>query len=113
MDTVDISVIKSNFQLVTVEIKQVRGTPWFFSTVYASLDSSQRRLLWEEHATLAASIDNSWRLAGDFNDTISLEERHGGREDVIDSSIGLPTMHLLILAFRDPNALGCEVTQHR
>ncbi|KAJ8429508.1 hypothetical protein Cgig2_016240 [Carnegiea gigantea] len=65
-----------------VEIKGGGGTAWFFYAMYTSPDSSQRRLLWDELTTLAASIDNSWLLAGDFNDTVSIEERHSGSLDM-------------------------------
>ncbi|KAJ8441462.1 hypothetical protein Cgig2_008723 [Carnegiea gigantea] len=71
MDEAEGGIARNNDLLLPQqEIKRIGGTPWFFSTVYASPDSSHRRLLSEEHTTLAASIDNSWRRAENTTDPI-------------------------------------------
>ncbi|XP_074315711.1 uncharacterized protein LOC141651919 [Silene latifolia] len=64
-------------QLISVEIARNGEFPWFFSAVYASPDPSNRRELWVELENFARNNNHPWLLAGDFNETQSLSERHG------------------------------------
>lgn len=48
-----------------------------FSAIYASPDSSLRKDLWKELEAIKANYSGSWLLAGDFNETMTMNERNG------------------------------------
>ncbi|XP_074288240.1 uncharacterized protein LOC141613406 [Silene latifolia] len=75
---VRITPITSHPQYITMEISRVNETPWLFTAVYASPDPNNRRELWANLEDFARRNDIPWMLAGDFNETRSLTERHGG-----------------------------------
>ncbi|XP_074265328.1 uncharacterized protein LOC141587759 [Silene latifolia] len=81
-DIVSINPIVEHQQFITVEISRNRELPWFFSAVYASPDSTNRRELWSELETFARMNNRPWIMAGDFNETRSLAERHGGNKSM-------------------------------
>ncbi|XP_074271727.1 uncharacterized protein LOC141595661 [Silene latifolia] len=60
-----------------MEISRNSGVPWFLTAVYASPDPQNRRELWLELADFAKRNNHPWMVAGDFNETRSLTERHG------------------------------------
>ncbi|KAJ8447113.1 hypothetical protein Cgig2_022842 [Carnegiea gigantea] len=72
-------VLEAHDQFVTTEIS-VRGTrTWQFTAIYASPHATLREELWTKLEHHANSSRAPWLLAGDFNETRSLEERdHGG-----------------------------------
>ncbi|XP_074266599.1 uncharacterized protein LOC141589876 [Silene latifolia] len=76
-DVVTVTPIAEHQQFITVEISRNGELPWFFSAVYASLDPANRRQLWVELENFARHNNRPWLLAGDFNETRSLRERHG------------------------------------
>jgi len=54
---------------------------WILTCVYASPQPQTREILWQKLLSLATEIQKPWLLAGDFNKTVSIEERnHGGAE---------------------------------
>ncbi|XP_074284243.1 uncharacterized protein LOC141608798 [Silene latifolia] len=78
MDVVSVRPIKEHQQFITVEIARNGELPWFFSAIYASPDPLNRRELWSELENFARINNRPWLLAGDFNETRNLNERHGG-----------------------------------
>ncbi|XP_074289408.1 uncharacterized protein LOC141614562 [Silene latifolia] len=74
--------ITEHQQFITVEIPRNGELPWFFSAVYASPDPTNRRQLWVELENFARNNNRPWLLAGDFNETRSLRERHGGDQNM-------------------------------
>ncbi|XP_074274041.1 uncharacterized protein LOC141597474 [Silene latifolia] len=75
---ITVTPVKEHEQYITVEVARNGEYPWFFSAVYASPDPSNRRELWSELENFAKTNNRPWLLAGDFNETRSLSERHGG-----------------------------------
>lgn len=76
-EEISVTSFGSHTQHLTVEIKKVGEDPWLFSAVYASPDSNLRRELWRELESVKQRYDGPWLAAGDFNDTICMNERNG------------------------------------
>lgn len=49
--------------------------PWHFSTIYASTNYNNRKILWENLINFAHSITGSWLLAGDFNKILTQHDK--------------------------------------
>ena len=80
-DELDIEVINSREQFVMIKVHQQGQMDWLVTFVYASPHTSTRDSLWPELQQLASEYHRPWLLAGDFNETSSLEEwNHGGPE---------------------------------
>ncbi|XP_074290582.1 uncharacterized protein LOC141617299 [Silene latifolia] len=75
---VTVTPVKEHSQYITIEISRNGELPWFFSAVYASPNPNNRVELWTELEQFARNNGHPWMLAGDFNETRSLSERHGG-----------------------------------
>ncbi|KAJ8448534.1 hypothetical protein Cgig2_012178 [Carnegiea gigantea] len=76
---VHLNILDAHEQFVTAEIS-IRGSrQWLFTVVYANPDPSNREELWDKLESSASRINRPWLMAGDFNETRTLEERdHGG-----------------------------------
>ncbi|XP_074306482.1 uncharacterized protein LOC141641732 [Silene latifolia] len=81
-DIVSIQPVTEHLQYMTLEISRNGEPPWFFSAVYASPDPSNRRELWVELEEFGRNNNRPWLLAGDFNETRTLSERHGGDDNM-------------------------------
>ncbi|XP_074303088.1 uncharacterized protein LOC141637509 [Silene latifolia] len=79
---VTVTPVKEHSQYITVEVSRNGDLPWFFSAVYASPNPSNRMELWTELEQFARSNGHPWMLAGDYNETRSLNERHGGDQNM-------------------------------
>ncbi|GJV34630.1 RNA-directed DNA polymerase, eukaryota, reverse transcriptase zinc-binding domain protein [Tanacetum coccineum] len=55
---------------------------WIFSAIYASPDINKRQEIWDNLSNLSESLNKAWLLAGDFNETTTLDERHDGNQDM-------------------------------
>ena len=55
------------------------GVSWLLTAVYASPNFADRRLLWDNLASVASLHDLPWVIAGDFNKVLGVEEKFGGR----------------------------------
>ncbi|XP_074293271.1 uncharacterized protein LOC141620249 [Silene latifolia] len=77
-DIVNVVPVYEHSQFITLEVSRTGGVPWLFSAIYASPDPTNRRALWSELESFARRNNLPWLLAGDFNETRSLDERHGG-----------------------------------
>ncbi|XP_074267507.1 uncharacterized protein LOC141590888 [Silene latifolia] len=82
-ELISVTPIVEHQQLMTVEIARNGDLPWFFSAVYASPDPTNRRELWVELENFARNNNHPWMLAGDFNETRNLNERHGGDQNMM------------------------------
>lgn len=76
-ELITVNVLDAHTQHVTVEISKRGETPWIFSAIYASPDSTLKRELWEALEEAKRRYNGPWLLGGDFNDTTSMEERVG------------------------------------
>ncbi|KAK8598334.1 hypothetical protein V6N13_094307 [Hibiscus sabdariffa] len=77
-DTVDVTVEITHFQFIHFSIYSKRDKTSLYATVvYASPSSSGRKFLWPHLSHLASSIRCPWILFGDFNATLSPDDRKG------------------------------------
>ncbi|KAL9242086.1 hypothetical protein vseg_016122 [Gypsophila vaccaria] len=76
-DFVTVNPLILHEQHISVEVKRSNQVPWILSAVYASPDTQKREEWSTEIQTFGQSLDKPWMLAGDFNDTRSLNERNG------------------------------------
>jgi len=80
-DELEVKVLNSQTQCVTVEITSPGRLSWLLTCVYASPHPQIRETLWQRLESFAATFHKPWLLVGDFNETISLDERnHRGPE---------------------------------
>lgn len=77
---VKLDVVHATPQAVHVVI-QVLPLPftWLFTAVYASPTRALRNQFWQELSNISISPNTPWLVAGDFNEILSQEEKHGGR----------------------------------
>lgn len=76
-EEVDVTPIETHGQHITVKIARVGEEPWMFSAIYANPDSSIRNDLWRALEDIKRSFNGPWLIAGDFNETRTIGERHG------------------------------------
>lgn len=74
---VSLTSYSSHSQRLTIEIRKLGEEPWLFSAVYVSPDSTIRKALWSELERIKESYTGPWMLAGDFNETMSMQEWNG------------------------------------
>ena len=81
-EDLDLDVIQTHAQYVTLGVKLQNQIGWFVTIVYASPHLLNRELLWLDLQHFAENCQLPWLLAGDFNETINLEERNHGGPDM-------------------------------
>lgn len=105
-DIVDLKLLQSDTQFVTMKATQTRMQPWVFSTVYASPNETIRQGLWREVHEYGRSCHHPWLLTGDFDDTKNMEERFNCSEDLArrcnNFNLWIENTQLLDLGFTRP-----------
>lgn len=77
---VEVFELSSTEQEVHVIVKDLTlGYSWFLLAIYASPRYAERKLLWENLATVAGLHSMPWVMAGDFNEILDGEDKFGGR----------------------------------
>ncbi|KAI9092467.1 hypothetical protein K1719_027595 [Acacia pycnantha] len=71
-----ISILERHHQFIHLVVTGATGHTWTLTVAYASPAGVTRRLLWENLSRLAPTVQGAWLLAGDFNGTLLLGERH-------------------------------------
>ncbi|XP_074265314.1 uncharacterized protein LOC141587744 [Silene latifolia] len=79
---VTVQPVAHHSQFITIEVTRCEDPPWFFSAVYASPNPHNRHELWAELECYAHSHNHPWMIAGDFNETRTIQERHGGDQNM-------------------------------
>ena len=80
-DELDIEVLTAKEQFVMMKINPQGQLTWVLTIIYASPQITTRDTLWPDLQQFASDYHGPWLLAGDFNETATLEERnHGGPE---------------------------------
>ncbi|KAI7991201.1 hypothetical protein LOK49_LG12G00888 [Camellia lanceoleosa] len=76
-DTAHVNVRTSSVsnQFIQATIHREDYEEWIFSAVYASPNPANRETLWEDLERTAATMNQPWLVAGDFNDFTDLSER--------------------------------------
>ncbi|GMI86879.1 hypothetical protein HRI_002357200 [Hibiscus trionum] len=77
-DRVSVSILSTHFQFINFRITHRASHSTLLATaVYASPSASGRKALWNHLHNLAATIRSPWIIFGDFNATLSSEDRQG------------------------------------
>ncbi|KAL8130290.1 LOW QUALITY PROTEIN: hypothetical protein V2J09_019445 [Rumex salicifolius] len=76
-DVVEITEIDIHRQVVIVELTRKGEDKWVFSAIYANPSPPNREVLWEWVLGLKSLVNQPWLLMGDFNETLTMEERTG------------------------------------
>ncbi|WJX12066.1 hypothetical protein P8452_02605 [Trifolium repens] len=75
---ITVDVCKKGFQYIHLRVNYPNDKWWFLTPIYASPIESNRNLLWDELKDIAHHMNESWLLAGDFNDILCADEKRGG-----------------------------------
>lgn len=81
-DSTQVEILELAFteQEIHVLIKVLSSNNfWLLSTIYVCPRYAERKLLWENLSTIAASHSLPWILATDFNEVLTGEDKLGGR----------------------------------
>ena len=79
---VQLNLIKSHIQFVTMEVNRRGLQPCLFTTIYASPLRHLREQLWQEIEVFAGSNNVPWMLTGDFNEMKNLNKKDHGSDDM-------------------------------
>ncbi|KAK8626084.1 hypothetical protein V6N13_133736 [Hibiscus sabdariffa] len=78
LNTVSIDILVNHFQFIHFRINCVAdGCSSLATLIYASLNATKRKILWSHLDQIASSIYQPWILFGDFNATLSIDDRMG------------------------------------
>jgi len=80
---VQIQILTSNTQFVSMEVTFNNLPSWTFTAVYASPQENSRQSLWQQLNEFSLSHSQPWLLAGDFNETKSMMERKNCSIDLL------------------------------
>ncbi|KAJ8431324.1 hypothetical protein Cgig2_013540 [Carnegiea gigantea] len=82
-EEVDVTIVQHHDQYITMQVQQGHYATWFLTVIYASPRITQRDTLWGNLHHFASKCTYPWLLAGDFNETTSLDERNHGGPDML------------------------------
>lgn len=77
----NVEVLESSDQYVHLKVYWKNQMPWWITVVYANPYYMRRNQLWDDLVRLADSTNDSWVVLGDFNATLTDNERKGGASD--------------------------------
>ncbi|KAK6134544.1 hypothetical protein DH2020_031714 [Rehmannia glutinosa] len=86
-DRWDVEIKSYSFGHIDAVIRDADGNCWRFSGIYGEPKIHNRFHTWELLKRLKPQFDLPWLCGGDFNETIRLGERKGGRFRPISASI--------------------------
>lgn len=86
-DFISLNPTKITDQVIHVNVKKDDFDEWVFSAVYGSPNQVTRNQLWEELIDRATSNTGPWLVAGDFNDTATVNESQGSTSAVRTSQL--------------------------
>ncbi|KAL6199614.1 hypothetical protein ACLB2K_029398 [Fragaria x ananassa] len=75
---VDIDIVDSNFQSISVKVSWIGSSPWLLTGVYASPYNTSRSSLWSYFDSISQKFGLPWVLLGDFNELLSYADKIGG-----------------------------------
>jgi hypothetical protein len=78
LDLFMVNLEEKKFQYIHMKVNYINRREWYFTAVYASPQEDSRSILWTDLKRIADHMNESWILAGDFNDIMSLSEKKGG-----------------------------------
>ncbi|KAK5813522.1 hypothetical protein PVK06_028973 [Gossypium arboreum] len=105
---IQIDVICASNQVIHVHCKEqgsMKST--YLTVVYASPNTSKRKLLWPKLSRLVLDSSKAWVLGGDFNSILSQNERVGAALNRI--SFYLASWQSSTVGFRVPRNYGVSL----
>ncbi|PNX88081.1 hypothetical protein L195_g044181, partial [Trifolium pratense] len=79
-DFITTVLCSKKFQYIHMKVNYAGGKEWYFTAIYASPNEENRRMLWEDLKYIAEGMNESWLVAGDFNDIAWSTEKKGGAD---------------------------------
>lgn len=73
-----VDILGINVQAIAACVSWPGQLPWFFTAVYAKLNSVNREKLWDYLNFVVGCHQFPWLLAGDFIEMLSVEDKLGG-----------------------------------
>ena len=87
-DKVEVKLLSSTKQEIHAMVKVMNSNfSWLFTAIYASPRSAERHILWNNLNKVAELHDMPWVIVGDFNETLTAEDKFGGRVVGVNSSL--------------------------
>lgn len=87
-ERVDVTLMSSTEQEIHATVKVSNSySNWLFSTIYASLRSAERYILWNNLIKVSELHNLPWVMAGDFNKPLTEEDKYGGRAVGVNRSL--------------------------
>lgn len=86
---IDMSILSSTDQVLTVAVNGSKYVDWVFSALYASPRKHLRDELWLYLCRIGRLITSPWLLAGDFNQGLHSEDKKGGRPVTCSQTLSL------------------------
>lgn len=84
----EVKLLSSTKQEIHAVVKVLNSnSSWLFTAIYASPRSAERHFLWNNLNKVAELHDMPWVIAGDFNETLTAEDKFGGRAVGVNSSL--------------------------
>jgi len=80
---VQVQIIDSDNQFVSMEVTVNNLPTWIFTAVYASPHETLRRSFWHQMNVFSEQNSQPWLLAGDFNETRNMSERKNCSTDLL------------------------------
>jgi len=80
---IQVQILTSDTQFVSMTVTVNNHPPWIFTAVYASPQEAARHSLWHHMNEFSVNNSQPWLLAGDFNETKSMEERKNCSDDLL------------------------------
>lgn len=84
-DDVNLEVIASSSQFLTLGLIENNSLCTYISFVYASCSPSHRQILFQDIVNFGGAISIPWLIGGDFNCVLSPSEKMGGGMPALDS----------------------------
>ncbi|KAK8608619.1 hypothetical protein V6N13_024036 [Hibiscus sabdariffa] len=77
-DSISVEILVNHFQFIHCRVTvKLTSLSVYATTIYTSPSPTGRKLLWPQLRPLAANIRSPWVLFGDFNATLSIDDRNG------------------------------------
>ena len=84
----EVKLLSSTKQEIHAVVKVLNSnSSWLFTAIYASPRSAERHFLWNNSNKVAELHDMPWVIAGDFNETLTAEDKFGDRAVGVNSSL--------------------------
>lgn len=76
-----VRVLCSDTRYVHMEVRWKNENSWYLTAVYANPRYQTRKLLWQSLEDIAEGMNDPWAIIGDFNSTLSDQDRIGGSQN--------------------------------